>query len=891
MPLAPSARLGSYEIIGPLGSGGMGEVYRARDLKLLREVAIKILPSAVANDPDRHARFVREARVLASLNHPNIAAIFGVEDSSGFAALVLELVEGPTLEDRIAAGPLAVPDALAIARQVADAIDAAHDRGIIHRDLKPANIKLTANGAVKVLDFGLARVVADDPSSTAVLHSPTVTAAATRDGIILGTAPYMSPEQARGQTVDHRTDVWAFGCVLYEMLTGRRAFGGATVTDAIVAVVEREPDFTALPAATPPPIRRLLRRALRKDPRERLHDIADARFEIDDALAAPGASELTAVAPPRSRRSAVAAGLAGAAASAVILIGGWFLYAAGRVQPPSFSRVIRFVSTPAHEFGPAISRDGKWVAFLSNARGPSDIWVKALTGGDPVNLTANQNVFVSEQSYISGLEISPDGGLVAFSGGPRGPGSGDTSTWVIPAPLGGTPRRFLPASFHGLRWSPDGTRTAFIRAGGSRGDSIWVGDADGQNGREVLKAQGGVHAHWVSWSRDNRWIYFNRQIQNFNTGPTEIFRVSADGGTPEPVVTTARRAGMAIATPDGNGLLYAANPDSVDLGLWWRELRTGTAHRLTSGIGEYTEPSLSADGRRLVAVVLDARQNLARIRVGGKAPATLEPITDGYTGDFDPVWSPDRQQLVFTSSRTGTQNLWRMTRDLTRPEPLTAGNALDLRPSFSRDGRQVAFISDRGGRVGVWAMAAENGTPRSVAPVVLLDGVSWSPDGQRLVAAVPGAEKPGLITIGVADGKIAPLATPEGASAPAWSPTDDLIAYLSLAGQANGTRLRFVTGDGRDRPDFVSPSEPSQFGNGIVSWSADGKRLAVAGLPGVTTGSIWIAALGAPPTWQKLIDLPAGVHVRGMTWSQDGGELIVGVMRTSGDIVLAERDR
>jgi serine/threonine protein kinase len=279
MPLEQGTRLGVYEVLGLLGAGGMGEVYRARDTKLRREVALKVLPEAFAADPERRARFTREAQVLATLNHPHIAAIYGVEESAGVTALVLELVDGPTLADRIARGPLPVAEALTIAAQIADALDAAHEKGIVHRDLKPANIKLTADDRVKVLDFGLAKALADDASGD-VSMSPTMTAMASRLGVIVGTAAYMSPEQAKGKAVDKRTDIWAFGCVLYEMLTGRRAFAGDDVTDFIVSVMTKEPDWAALPSATPSRIVELLHRCLKKDPRERLRDVGDARLEL-----------------------------------------------------------------------------------------------------------------------------------------------------------------------------------------------------------------------------------------------------------------------------------------------------------------------------------------------------------------------------------------------------------------------------------------------------------------------------------------------------------------------------------------------------------------------------------------------------------------------------------
>src|SRR5437867_2109240 len=301
MALSAGTRLGPYEVQSAIGAGGMGEVYRARDTKLRRDVAIKILPEAFAADPDRIARFQREAELLAALNHPHVACVYGVEESrpSGTRpatlAIVLELVEGDTLADRIAHGPIELDEALSIARQIADALEAAHDRGVVHRDLKPANIKITPEGKVKVLDFGLAKMAERDASAAGLSVSPTLSVHATREGVILGTAAYMSPEQARGKPVDRRTDIWAFGCVLFEMLTGRKTFeGGDTVSDAVAAILKSEPDWNAIPADTPEHVRRLLRRCLQKDPQKRLPHIGVARLEIDEGLArnepAPGAT-------------------------------------------------------------------------------------------------------------------------------------------------------------------------------------------------------------------------------------------------------------------------------------------------------------------------------------------------------------------------------------------------------------------------------------------------------------------------------------------------------------------------------------------------------------------------------------------------------------------------
>ena len=303
MSLISGDRLQYYEITGPLGAGGMGVVYQARDTKLGRDVAIKVLPEDFADNPERLARFQREAQVLASLNHPNIAAIYGLEESDGVHFLVLELVPGETLAERIARGGLSVEEALEIASQIAEALEEAHESGIVHRDLKPANVKITPDGKVKVLDFGLAKAFAEESAAADSSLSPTLTRDATRAGVILGTAAYMSPEQARGKSVDKRSDIFSFGCVLYEMLTGRKAFDGEEVSDILAAVLKTEPDFEALPSNLHPRLRELLRRCLVKNPKERRRDIGDVRVEIKDALQEGTELPATPISPPPRRGS------------------------------------------------------------------------------------------------------------------------------------------------------------------------------------------------------------------------------------------------------------------------------------------------------------------------------------------------------------------------------------------------------------------------------------------------------------------------------------------------------------------------------------------------------------------------------------------------------------
>ena len=883
MPIAPGTRLGSYDIVSLLGVGGMGEVYRARDVRLRRDVAIKTLPATLTAERDRLARFEREARVLASLNHPNIATLFAVEEGAEGYALVMELVDGDTLADLIRYKPLSLTEAMSLARQIVDALDAAHEKGIIHRDLKPANIMVTTDRVVKVLDFGLAKAVGRNEALEVDL-TQTRAGTPTLVGVIMGTADYMSPEQARGRPVDKRTDIWAFGCVLYEMLAGSAPFARDTPTDTLAAIVDREPDWQALPAGTPHGITRLLKRCLEKEPKHRLRDIADAHADLKDAGSAEAAGAGGGRGRPRAVASMLGAGAVGvvATAAALVLLPG--LHSAPDTVP-TLSPAVRIVSTRANEFGPALSPDGKWVAYLSDARGPTDVWVKFIAGGDAANLTATTDLVVQSADFIGGLDISPDGTQIAFSATRVGEPQTAQTTWVIPAPLGGTPRPVLVGGSQGMRWSRDGTRIAYILTGGSLGDVVVVADADGQNAREIVARSGARHMHWLRWSADGEYLYFNFGIQNWNIEPTAIYRVRSSGGAIEPAVPASRRAAFPFPAPSGRGLFYSANPDSVELGLWWRDFGTGRDHRLTNGVGEYGAPFVSADGGRLVATAVDPRQTLMRLAVNGSEPAELEPVTDGFTGDIDPVWAPDGSRLYFSSSRSGSRNLWSVAADLSRPTPLTSGTTFDERPFVSPDGRQVAFISEQGGQRGIWTVSANGGTRRQIVAAEVLDTLSWSRDGTRIAYAAPDGDAPGLFAVSVSDGQTSRVATPGPASGPGWSPREDVIAYIEPRGGTRGAQVRFVTADGQ--PVYTDlPDLPVQVGNGSVVWSADGKWLAVVGLPGNRAGYIWLLDPkgGTPP--RRLIELPTGASLRGMTFSRDGSSIIVGFVDWASDIVL-----
>ncbi len=891
--LTPGTRLGPYEVVSAIGAGGMGEVYRATDTRLKRHVAIKILPAALATDRDRLARFQREAEVLASLNHPNIAAVHGLEEYGSATALVMELVEGDNLAERLARGRIPIDEALAIARQIADALESAHERGIVHRDLKPANIKVRPDGSVKVLDFGLAKAMAQGSGSeererwTAdVNNSPTITTPAmTQVGMILGTAAYMSPEQARGRTVDRRTDIWAFGCVLYELLTGLTIFARTTTTETIAAVLEREVDWSRLPASTPASVRRLLKRCLEKDPRHRLRDAADARLELQDAGSEDG---------PTVRRSISNLQLAGIALLAVVVI----VAAAALTLPrgrgpaaPSFSHVVRLTTGADREGAAALSPDGKWVAYISDAGGTTNVWVKFIAGGEPVNLTAAGDLEIGIATGIGGLGISPDGTQIAVPARARG-SSDRFATWTLPAPLPGLPHKLLDAGQLAMRWSPDGRQIAFVGAGSASGDALYVANADGSNRRTLIQPQNGMHVHWPAWGFDG-YIYFLRTFNTIsNLGNSAIYRIALTGGSSaEPVVDGVRRAQFPAPLQAGRGLIYSANPGTAEMRLWWRS-QDGTARQpLNMGVGEYGESYVLGDGSALVCTLFELRQSLIQVAARPGA-AALVHLTDGYQGDLDPTISPAGDRLVFSSARDGNRHLWASRPDGTGARPLTSGPAEDDRPAYSPDGRQIAFASDRDQRRAIWIVAADGGPPRKVIDADVVGGPTWSHDGQEIIYSAGIGDGPGLWKIAATGGKPVRIPTPQFASDPVTSPTGDVIAYMSITRTEAGavTNIAFVNRDGREALSTL-PNRPGLgFANGLAAWSPDGRRLAVIEQAVSLPTRVWLVEPNQKQPYTLLMELPVGPRVRGLTWTPDGSAVILGKHDWTSDIVLMQRD-
>src|SRR5688572_3479973 len=518
MTLSPGDRLGAYEILSALGAGGMGEVYRARDSRLNRDVAIKILPDALAADPDRLARFTREAQVLAALNHQNIASIYGIE---GTRALVMELVEGEDLSAIIARGPLSWADALPIARQIADALEVAHEAGIIHRDLKPANIKVRHDGTVKVLDFGLAKALVSDGAGSDTLNSPTMTARATQLGMVLGTAAYMAPEQARGKPVDRRADIWAFGVVLFEMLTGQRAFEGDDVSITLANVLKEDVHWNRLPADLPASAHRLLKRSLEKDPKRRLSSIGDARLELDDSTALP--LTVTSAAPRRQLLPWAVAAVTGLAA----MYFGWLaLGGTSASSAATWTSIPAPVSEFARAMGPAVSPDGKWIAFgAPDAKGRDHLWIRSFSA-------QSAQILQGTEGGASPF-WSPDSRFIAFIK--------DRKLQTVPAG-GGTPQVVADAApnSRGGTWNRDGV-ILFVPAPGLGLHRVSASAESAAAAVEVFADPPGTVTMYPSFLPDGQHFLFTRA----SDGEAWICVGSLAGGTTTKLLPAFSRSAYA----------------------------------------------------------------------------------------------------------------------------------------------------------------------------------------------------------------------------------------------------------------------------------------------------------------------------------------------------------
>ena len=722
MTLAAGSRLGPYEVLSPLGAGGMGEVYRARDAKLNRDVAIKVLPAAVAADPERLARFRREAQVLASLNHANIGAIYGLEHADGVDALVLELVEGETLAERLTTGPLPLDECLEVARQIARALESAHERGIVHRDLKPANVKLTHAGEVKVLDFGLAKALAVETGSPDVTSSPTLTAA-TQAGVILGTAAYMSPEQARGKAVDRRADVWAWGAVLYEMLTGRRAFEGETVSDTLAAILTREPDWSALPPATPASVRRVLRRCLDRDPRTRLHDVADARLEMDEPIET--ASPDVTIAAPRPR-GALALSIA---ALVLVAATGWWLALRPRAaQAPM--RVGYAVELPDEEQVPYddspvmdVSRDGTRVVFVGERDGRRRLYVRSRDNIEPAPVSGSEGAyspfFSPDAQWIAffadaKLKKVPSAGGVAMVLGDAVNNRGgvwlDDDTIVfapsftsglsrVPAAGGKTEVVTTLDEKAGERthrwpsWLPGNAGVLFtigLLHGPGNYDDAKIAVWEPKTGKTRILFQGGSMARFAAPDHVLFW-----RAATMMAAPFDLGRLALTG-QPAPVaehVAGDPSSGVAYAALGADGTIAYVHGSSA--GAERRLIvtdRAGKPRTVPAPPRAYKYPRFSPDGKRLAVSIGPGHGNADDVWICEVATGALTRLTFGDgNGNYYPIWSPDGKRVAYTSDRA-QQGIWFKNADGSgQEEPLHPDARPQLPQDWSRDGSRLAI--------------------------------------------------------------------------------------------------------------------------------------------------------------------------------------------------------
>ncbi|MGE5189815.1 MAG: protein kinase domain-containing protein [Gemmatimonadota bacterium] len=816
MSLSAGSRLGSYEIVSPLGAGGMGEVWRARDPRLGREVAIKVLPESFAADPERLARFRREAHVLAALNHPHVGAIYGVEEIGAAEALVLELVEGETLAERIARGPLPVNEALEISEQITEALEAAHERGIVHRDLKPSNVKLTPEGKVKVLDFGLAKALAGDAVPSDVSISPTLTAAATQAGVVIGTAAYMSPEQARGRSVDRRADIWAFGAILWEMLTGRRLFEGETVSDVLAGVLRQEIPFNALPPETPEGIVRLLRRCLERDPRIRLHDMGDARLEIEEAMRAPAPSS-RGEAPVRLARRRVAQWLpwaiAGIAFVAVALLLRRPSTRAAEVVRLSVALPDKVVLDPT--VGDqvqilAISPDGRRVAFRGRKGDENRIYVRDLShenaegvpgtegGGDPF--------------------FSPDGEWLGFVAGDK---------LKKTAVRGGTPISLAVASrSRGAVWGPDGTivfspsvNSPLFRIPAAGGEATPLTALDAATRERTHR--------WPEIVPEGRWVLFTVGTED-KPGDYEDSRIDAVSLETGKRHTVYRGASFARYLPPGE-LLLARRGDVLAVPF---DPRTATVHRASVPV--------------LQAVSGDPRSGVSYFSVS-KSGAMLFAVGLSAEGTNDIVWI----------DRAG------------RREPTGIPSGVYTALAISPDGQKLAYAEGPGGgsRTDIWIADLAHSNQFQLTSTGAAASPRWTPDGASVVFSTPTGD---AVMRQRADGS----APPEVLWRPAYRVpiTDDSFApdgsalLLTLSGlpTRNDIFLLPLSGDRTARPLIATPG--AEFGGMI---SPDGRWIAYTG---EYEGGLRHIYVQRYPTlagrWQ--VSRNGGAAPR---WSRDGKEL------------------
>ena len=827
MALDPGTRLGVYEIVSVLGAGGMGEVYRARDTKLGREVAIKVILDVFAADPDRIARFEREAKVLASLNHPHIAALYGMEQSSGQHFLVMELVEGQTLAERLLRGPMPVEETLPIALQIADALEGAHEKGIVHRDLKPANVKVTPDDRVKVLDFGLAKAIENERAAGSVANSPTLSMMASQAGVILGTAAYMSPEQAKGLPADHRSDVFSFGAVLFEMLTGRQPFQGDTAPEVLASVLVREPEISRLPSDLNPRVTELVRRCLEKQPKRRWQAVGDVRAELEAIAAAPRTSAVSAAPglPPRSIwRRAMPAMIA------AVVVGSLAAAAAWTLKPSTPPAVARFsIRLPADQRftvigrrSVAISPDGLLVAYVADRRmylrPIRDMQGSPLAGAGSSEGVSSPAFSPDSRSLAffsigdSTLKRVPVGGgapvTLCFAVNPFGvtwdrdgilfgqvTGAGRT-VMRVPA-SGGTPQVLITLQPNELPYGPemlpDGDHVLFTlattsRVGAERWNQGQVVVQSLKSGTRKLVIDGGSDARYLPTGHIAYAVGGSIYAVAFDLGSLTVT------GEPFPILEGVRRAlggvtGMAdFSLSDTGTLVYVPGPATAAGGVALSLLdRQGVETSLKLAPGAYGSPRASPNGTRIAMESSDGRETFIGVYELAGTTA-LRRITFGGNAHF-PVWSPDGKRVAFQSGRDGDLAIFSQAADGTgAPERLTKPGAGESHVPQTWHGDVLLFDLAQGNDVSLWQLSLEKKTIAPFGGVHSSNetGAIFRPDGRWVAysATEAGAVTSIYVQPMPPTGAKHVLVRPQRASPhhPIWSPDGAALYYVPAPG-------------------------------------------------------------------------------------------------------------
>jgi serine/threonine protein kinase/sugar lactone lactonase YvrE len=886
MDLSVGDRLGRFEILGPLGAGGMGDVYRARDPQLQREVAIKVLPEAFSRDPDRQRRFEQEARSAGSLNHPNIVAVHDVVVHDGSACIVTELLEGQTLRERMNGRALPPRKALEYAIQVASGLAAAHERGIVHRDIKPENLFVTRDGRIKILDFGLAKLIGGDSSGD---MTATITIAGVQVGPVVGTAVYMSPEQARGHGTDHRSDIFSFGTVLYEMLAGFPPFRRDTTADTISAILNDEPRDLSAVAAIPPALERIVRHALEKKPEERFQSVRDLIFDLE-SLSATGSSAATIT--PRGRvlsttRVRMALGLLAMLTAAALgyFTGKSVVPAAQSVTPYSVRRLTDF---PGLEEFPAISPDRKSVAFTASVNGRRQIFVRLLAGGPPLQITKDP---VDHQFP----RWSPDAGsLLYFS--PAQPGDIQGAIWSIPA-LGGSPRRVM-TSIGGGDVSKDGRLACFGLVDGSI--QLVASSIDGSDVHMIARSVAGYH-RYPRWSPDSRWIAFQRgdNIRH------DIFVVSTDGGEPRQLTNDRNMINGLAWLPDSTGIVYSSSrgssiPYLSPLGLWEVQLDGRAPRRITPAEVSYEQPDVHDSGL-MSAAVMRMRSDIWRFPFDSIAAQDLRdalPVTRQTGLVLTPTAAPNGHEIAFLSDSGGHGNLWvTSTRSGELRQITFENNPLEAVgvPAWSPDGQSIAFVSSKGNTgldFGVWLVNPDGGNLRNLVKQGL--GVAWSPDGTWLYYTETAA---GALSAGF----LKKIPSSGGAAVTVRSERTRNVIGLHGATMYYMVERALVDGQPEFEIRTATPEDgPSRLlaripASRVASWqilnpalSPDGRWLAVPLTDNFTT-NVW-ALSTETGHWRQVTDFGdrAIFIARRVSWSSEGKSILAAVGEGDTDIVLVD---